>query len=180
MSAGLHTAILSLGGNLGNRAQLLTEALGAIDEIPGTAVIKRSALYETEPVGVESPDKRLVFLNAVVIIETKSAPLLLLDSLQQIERRLGRIRTGINHPRTVDIDIISFDEVISDDPKLTLPHPRASERRFVLQPLAEITPNYVLPGSTTPVCKILQNLPLIPKVQLSAVQWQIIATTEST
>jgi 2-amino-4-hydroxy-6-hydroxymethyldihydropteridine diphosphokinase len=108
-----------------------------------TRLLKRSSLYRTKPVGyLDQPE----FVNAVAQLETRLGPRELLDALLEIERRHARVRSFRNAPRTLDLDVLLYDEVISADPELILPHPRMHERGFVLVPLCEIAPDCVIPG----------------------------------
>jgi 2-amino-4-hydroxy-6-hydroxymethyldihydropteridine diphosphokinase len=133
-------AYLSLGSNLGDRRANLEEAvrrLGEIGEVKAT-----SGYYETAPVDfTRQPD----FLNIAIALETDKMPRQLLHALQEIERALGRKRASgnanVKGPRTLDIDILLFGSAIVDTPELKIPHPRMHERRFVLEPLAEIAPD---------------------------------------
>jgi 2-amino-4-hydroxy-6-hydroxymethyldihydropteridine diphosphokinase len=138
--------VLSVGSNLGDRLGTLQGCVHAIGGLPDTDVLARSPVYETAPVGGPAqPD----YLNAVLVIETGLAPRDLLAATRRIEADFGRVRSPAAErfgPRTLDIDIISYDEEISDDPVLTLPHPRARERAFVLAPWHDIDPAAVLPG----------------------------------
>jgi 2-amino-4-hydroxy-6-hydroxymethyldihydropteridine diphosphokinase len=128
-------AFVSLGSNLGDRAEHLRAAREALSALPGTSVIAASRLYETAPQDLEAQD---AFLNQVVCLETGLEPLDLLHECQRIEREHGRTREIRFGPRTLDIDILLFQDVESDDPELTLPHPRMVKRAFVLVPLAEV------------------------------------------
>jgi len=166
MPVTLHSAILSLGSNLGNRAAWLTKATNSIAELPGTQINARSSIYETEPVDVPDQFNNESFLNAVIIIETQLTASRLSDSIHRIEDQLQRTRGIPNQPRTIDIDIITFDDLISDATGLTLPHPRAHLRRFVLQPLAEIEPDLILPGQKEDITTLLRSLPDLPSVKL--------------
>ena len=140
---GSHRVVLSVGSNLGDRLGTLQGCVQAIGGLPETDVLAISPVYETAPVGGPSqPD----YLNAVLVIETGLAPRDLLAATQRIEADFGRIRAERFGPRTLDIDIISYDEEISDDPVLTLPHPRAHERAFVLAPWHDVDPAAILPG----------------------------------
>ena len=122
-------------------------------------------MYETEPVDVPHAFAGLFYLNAVVIVETTLAVKTFSDAVHAIEARLGRQRGAIpNLPRTIDIDIITFDALRVDSPTLALPHPRARERRFVLQPLADLRPGLVLPGERRSVADLLRALPEAPRV----------------
>ncbi len=166
MTAPPHIAILSLGSNLGDRVRWLTKAMQALGALSATRIAARSSLYETEPVDVIAEHREKSFLNAVLIIETDLSPQQLSAAMHQIEADLQRTRNLPRQPRTIDIDIIAFDQQISADPELTLPHPRAHLRRFVLQPLAELTPELLLPGQTRSVADLLNALPEKPAVQL--------------
>jgi len=153
-SAGQHRAVLSVGSNLGDRLGTLHGCVQAIGGLPETDVVAISPVYETAPVGGPAqPD----YLNAVLITGTGLAPLDLLAATQRIEAGFGRIRAERFGPRTLDIDIISYDEEVSSDPVLTLPHPRAHERAFVLVPWHDIDPAASLPGHG-PVAALLAGL----------------------
>lgn len=131
------TATLSLGSNLGDRERSLRLALRKIGELPSTRVVKSSTFHETDPVGGPPQGK---FLNAAARLETELEPHELLNSLQKIEREMGRPadheRWG---PRVIDLDLLTYDNLKLDTPELTLPHPRMQERPFVMIPLDEIT-----------------------------------------
>ncbi len=128
-------AFIGLGSNEGEPVANLTGALRALDNTAGIKVIAVSSLYLTEPVGYEN---QLWFHNCVAEIETKLPPTRLLQVLQGIENSLGRVRTVRWGPRTVDLDILLYDRVQIDSEKLVIPHPRMTERAFVMVPLAEI------------------------------------------
>lgn len=143
---------LSLGSNLGDRAANLARAVAALGAAPGVRVVARSRVRETEPVGVAEAFRELKFLNMAVAVETDLAPRALLAVCQRIEKDLGRMRPAPrNSPRPVDIDIVAGDGplVVDEPPDLVVPHPRARERAFVLEPLAEIAPNLVWPEVKT-------------------------------
>jgi 2-amino-4-hydroxy-6-hydroxymethyldihydropteridine diphosphokinase len=152
-----HRAVLSVGSNLGDRLGTLQGCVQAIGGLPETDVLAISPVYETVPVGGPAqPD----YLNAVLIAGTGLAPLDLLAGTQRIEADFGRVRAEGSErfgPRTLDIDIISYDDQISDDPMLTLPHPRAHERAFVLAPWHDLDPAASLPGRG-PVAALLAGL----------------------
>src|SRR5262249_9763271 len=118
-------------------------AIEALQEHADINVTQISSIYETEPVG--GPPDQPDFLNAVVEVETDLSPEELLDELQAIERELGRVRGERHGPRTLDLDLLLYGNVVQDQPGLTLPHPRMHERGFVLEPLAEIAPDAVHP-----------------------------------
>ncbi len=134
-------AYVSLGTNLGDREQNLRDALTALDRLCGTRVTKVSDLFETDPVGyADQPD----FLNLCAALETRLSPRALLGACLGIEAAVGRVRTFRNAPRVIDIDLLLYEGVHSDDPELILPHPRMRERAFVLVPLRQILPNLSL------------------------------------
>lgn len=132
-----HQAYIALGSNLDNpRKQILT-AVNAINALPDCEVVQCSSLYETEPVGyLDQPN----FINAVLEARTSLSPLALLHALQSIELQQGRLRSIKNGPRTLDLDLILYENVEILSEELVLPHPRMHERGFVLIPLYEIAP----------------------------------------
>ena len=159
-NASQHRVVLSVGSNLGDRLGTLQGCVHAISGLPETDVLAVSPVYETAPVGgPPQPD----YLNAVLIVQTTLRPLDLLSATQGIEAGFGRVRTqGAQGPerfgpRTLDIDIISYAEEVSGDPVLTLPHPRAHERAFVLAPWHDIDAGASLPGYG-PVAGLLAGL----------------------
>jgi dihydroneopterin aldolase/2-amino-4-hydroxy-6-hydroxymethyldihydropteridine diphosphokinase len=133
-TAGTHPAFIALGSNLGDRRAYLRNAVAALD-----GVVATSQVYETDPVG--GPDEQGPYLNMVVEVETSLDPFALLRRCQRIEAQAMRQRTVRWGPRTLDVDIVMYDDVTIDGPDLTLPHPRYTERRFVLAPLSEIAPD---------------------------------------
>jgi len=136
-------AVVALGSNLGDpRAQVL-RAFGELGELPGTRVIARSSLWKTAPVGYADQP---AFVNACALVETTLAPHALLDGLLGIERAHGRVRDVPNGPRTLDLDIVLYGELALHEAGLTVPHPRAHERAFVLAPLLEVWPDAIIPG----------------------------------
>ncbi len=140
MGSFLKAAYLSLGSNRGDRGQHIETAVALLAEA-GVAVRRRSAVYETEPVG--TPAQRW-FLNCLLEVETELMPLALLGAVKGIERQMGRASTGALAPaaRTIDIDIILYGSHVVRLPELTIPHPRLAERRFVLEPLRELAPDW--------------------------------------
>ncbi len=134
-------AVLSLGANLGNRLGFLQ---GAVDALAAQArVVAVSPVYESSPVGGPAqPD----YLNAVVLMDTDENPVSVLLRCHEIEQLAGRVRGERWGPRVLDIDVISYDDLESDDPTITLPHPRAAERMFVLQPWLDVDPDAQLAG----------------------------------
>lgn len=132
--------LLGVGSNLGDRQAHIEKALALLRENEDIDVLSVSALIETEPVGGPPQGK---FLNGAIKIKTDLLPLELLSQLKTIERRLGRQKVGINAPRTLDLDILFYDDVVVEKGKnLHIPHPRLAERYFVLKPLQEIAPDY--------------------------------------
>ncbi len=130
-------AFIGIGANLGDREPNLTRALQALDETPEIRILRRSTLRETEPVGYADQPK---FLNGVVELETELEPRALLDRMLQVEASLGRFRERRNGPRTVDLDLLLYDDQSINEPGLQVPHPRMRGREFVLGPLAELEP----------------------------------------
>ncbi|MBI5415393.1 MAG: 2-amino-4-hydroxy-6-hydroxymethyldihydropteridine diphosphokinase [Candidatus Omnitrophica bacterium] len=134
------TAYLGLGSNLGDRAGNIAKAAALLRE-RGVILLKVSTVIETDPVdGPPAAEPQSKFLNAVVKVETRLSPVELLDCCQAIEQELGRVRTVVNGPRTIDLDILLYDRLAIDTPQLKVPHPRMFERAFVLDPLKEIEP----------------------------------------
>ena len=137
-------AYVGLGANLGDRAETIRLALDRLAATPGLEVVGVSALRETDPVGITEQPR---FLNGAAAIETELAPRELLDRLLEVERALGRVRTGERYgPRTIDLDLLLYGSDAVDEPGLTVPHPRLHERRFALEPLAELDPALEIPG----------------------------------
>ncbi|CAL9533740.1 MULTISPECIES: 2-amino-4-hydroxy-6-hydroxymethyldihydropteridine diphosphokinase [Streptomyces] len=138
-------AVIALGANLGNRLETLQGAIDALEDTPGVRVKGVSPVYETEPWGV-APDSQPSYFNAVVILKTTLPPSSLLERAHAVEEAFHRVRDERWGPRTLDVDIVAYAEVVSDDPQLTLPHPRAHERAFVLAPWLDVDPEAALPG----------------------------------
>ena len=150
---------IALGSNLDDRLENLRAArrhLFALHEDRGPFLCSR--LYETEP--VDCPPGSPAFLNAAIELACTLPPLDLLKKLQNIEQLLGRPANHAHHsPRTIDLDILYYDNLAFTLPELTLPHPRITERAFVLQPLADIAPTRILPGQTQPIADLLNKIP---------------------
>ena len=128
--------ILCLGSNIEPRMDYLDRAQDALCALPGTRFLASSGTDETEPVDVPSGYEEQRFLNRIVVVETELQPMDLSRLMHRIEDDLGRVRGAVrNIPRTIDIDMIDYEGVTMDDPELTLPHPRAKEREFVMEPL---------------------------------------------
>jgi 2-amino-4-hydroxy-6-hydroxymethyldihydropteridine diphosphokinase len=156
--------VLALGSNLGSRGDILQGGVDAIAGLAEVHLIGLSPVYETVPVGgPPQPD----YLNAVVLARTTLPSLVLLDQLHEIEAAFDRVRAVRWGPRTLDIDVITVAGERSDDPELTLPHPRAHERAFVLAPWHDIDPEAELPGYG-PVADLLADID-VPGVRRSEV-----------
>jgi 2-amino-4-hydroxy-6-hydroxymethyldihydropteridine diphosphokinase len=137
-------AYIGLGSNLGEREATLRRALDLLQAEPGIDVVGVSSFRETEPVGVVDQPR---FVNAAAALETDLAPRALLERLLAVEQTLGRVRYGPRFgPRTVDLDLLLYDDRVIAEPGLEVPHPRLHERRFALEPLLELDPSLVMPG----------------------------------
>jgi len=145
------TTYLLLGTNMGERFELIKKAQNLIQEKVGSISKASSSIYETAAWGEEN---QADYLNQVLVVDTKLNPFQLLQNIHQIEQSLGRKREKAWGPRTMDIDILFYDQYICNTPQLTIPHPHISKRRFVLTPLAEINPTFIHPLLN----KSIQNL----------------------
>ncbi len=160
-----YRVFIGLGSNLGNRRANYQKALELITALPKTRIVKRSSLYESEPIG----DAKNWYVNGVVEIETDFAPDKLLLRLQTIEKAMGRKKTPQTKKwasRKIDLDILLFDNYIVDSQHLKIPHPEIPNRRFVLLPLSELAPHLVHPRLGTPVAELLASLKDDKKVML--------------
>jgi len=135
-------AFIGFGGNLGDTRQLITDAIVSLALRAELQVVTKSCFYQSAPVDAVGND----YINAVVEIETQLTPYGLLHVCQSVEQAFGRERPYENAPRTLDLDILYFEGVAQEDTELTLPHPRMTERSFVLLPLLEIAPDFFLPN----------------------------------
>ena len=155
INRGWHEAFIGLGTNMGDRHQNLTEAITAIKNIPGIEVLIQSTIIETEPWGYTDQD---VFLNCVLKIRTTLPPHILMSLLLDIEQGLKRERTIHWGPRTIDLDILFYDNLVTDDPHVILPHPRIQDRSFVMESMVEIAPYFVHPLLNKRMIEILESL----------------------
>ena len=137
----MNRVYLLIGGNLGDRAANLEQASAAISNEIGTICLY-SSIYETAPWG---NDLQPHFLNQVILVETALSPTSLMNALLDIEKNMGRSRNGVNQPRTIDLDILYFNDEIIQEKELTIPHPRIKSRKFVLTPMHELAPAHVDP-----------------------------------
>lgn len=138
-----HLAYVALGANLGEPAAQVRAALAALARLPESRLFRASSLYRTAPVGIHGqPD----FINAVAALETRLSPHALLAALMETEAHFGRRRDYPRAPRTIDLDLLLYDDEVIDSPRLCVPHPRMHLRAFVLAPLLEIAPDCTIPG----------------------------------
>jgi 2-amino-4-hydroxy-6-hydroxymethyldihydropteridine diphosphokinase len=152
-------AFVALGSNLGDSRRIILDAMARLQKFSAAPVLK-SSLWQTSP--VNCPPGSPMFLNAVVglVSQKKESPESLLKKLRELEKEFGRAsKTVLNEPRPLDLDLIAFGNEIRHSPELILPHPRAYQRRFVLQPLSEIAPELILPGQGRTVADLLAKLP---------------------
>jgi len=151
---------LGLGSNLDHRLDYLRGAVTRLAELPGTHVVAKAPIYETDPVDAKPEYAHLEYLNTVVIVESTMELLAFSDAIHQIETDMGRVRSeDRNAPRPIDIDILYAGKVQRADGILDLPHPRWAQRRFVLQPLADVRPFLKLPGEPRTISDVLKSLP---------------------
>ena len=140
-------AVIAYGANLGDREATIASATRSVAELPGVQLVAVSPVYETAAITDDGVDHDAPgYLNGVIVIETTLEPLALLDARQAVEAEHGRVRTTHWGDRTLDLDLIDYGGQVSADARLVLPHPRAHERAFVLQPWLDVDPDAVLPG----------------------------------
>jgi len=145
----VHVAYIGIGANLGDACATVVAAMDNLAGLTTCRVTHRSSLYRSAPFEASGPD----FINAVVALETTLDPDSLLGELQRLEHQAGRERSYRNAPRTLDLDLLLFDTAVRHTPTLTLPHPRLSQRAFVMVPLAEIAPSLVTPKQLAQVAE---------------------------
>lgn len=163
-------AYVGLGSNLGEREVLLRDAIEHLARLPETRLAQVSSLYDTAPVGeLDQPN----FLNAVAQLETELTARQLLWNLLLIERRLGRVRHATQRygPRTIDLDLLFYGNLVLDEPDLTLPHPELHRRAFVLVPLAELEPGLLHPTLGETVTELLKRVEARPAVRRMSRLW---------
>jgi len=150
----LSTAYIALGANLGNPIAQLTSALAGLGSLPATRLLKRSRWYRSRAIG---PGVQTDYINGVVLLETSLSPIALLHELLRLEESHGRTRGERWAPRTLDLDILLYDDLAFESPELHIPHPRMASRNFVLVPLMDIAPELTLPNGM-PLAKLAQSI----------------------
>ena len=145
---------IALGANLGDPEKTLEAAIHTLNQTPQIRVEACSSWYLTKAIGPPQPD----YINGCAILQTDMAPLQLMRTLLDVENQFGRVRRERWGARTLDLDLLLFDDVILDSPDLVIPHPRMGDRAFVLIPLAEIAPNWIEPVSKSPISVLVQKV----------------------
>lgn len=162
----------SLGSNVGGRLRLLSQAKTLLLMDPKVKFVDESSVYETEPVGVKEAYRQMKFLNAVLVVDAPYTAEEWLPKIKRVEKVLKRERTeDRNAPRTMDVDILFCGDQIVDDDLLQVPHPRWTERRFVVAPLADVCPDLILPGEQRTVASILDSMSADDDVRLFSEKW---------
>ena len=147
---------IALGSNQGNSVDILQKSLAALNLVPGIFLEAVSSWYQTKPVGTPQPQPD--YLNGCALLSIKQTPEELLTILQATETQFGRVGKGTLQPRTLDLDLLLYEDLVLDTPDLTIPHPRMTERAFVLVPLAEIAPNWIEPKSGAKIAQLLGDV----------------------
>ena len=145
---------IALGSNLGESMNTLNSAITSLTKISGITVSTYSSWYQTKPIGPSQPD----YINGCALLEVELEPHQLLKTLLEIEQEFGRKRIQHWGPRTLDLDLILYENLVLDTPDLIIPHPRMRERAFVLVPLAEIAPNWIDPVTQNYILQLLEKV----------------------
>jgi 2-amino-4-hydroxy-6-hydroxymethyldihydropteridine diphosphokinase len=165
----MNTAFIAFGGNVGDVRESFREARDELAALPGCRLVASSLLYTSEPLG---PPGQPDYLNAMVSLDTELMPRTLLHEMQRIEDRHGRVREARWGPRTLDLDLIAMDDIISDAAELTLPHPEMHARVFVLQPLCDLAPEWQHPRMEQTARQLLASCIQTGESQLeNGVRW---------
>ncbi len=165
-------AAIGLGSNIGDRLAHLSEAISKTEKIAGVRLLAKSTVYETEPVDVPAEFMGQNFLNAVALFEVNLDVEVWSTAIHAIEADMLRVRGSVrNVPRTIDLDLLYFGNLVINQPHLHLPHPQCTARRFVCQPLCELRPNLILPNEALSIAEILSGLPASPMVVSFVKTW---------
>lgn len=150
----MKTSAIALGSNLGDSYAILEAATKTLAQIPRIILQAKSSWYQSKAVGPPQPD----YINGCVILQVEMTPQLLLETLLKIENQFGRVRKERWEPRTLDLDLLLYDDLILDTPNLQVPHPRMRERAFVLLPLAEVAPDWIEPISGCTIRELVKEV----------------------
>lgn len=145
---------IALGSNIGDSASILIAATKTLSQTPGIFLEASSSLYKTKAVGPSQPD----YVNGCVLLQVEIIPQALLDILHQIENQFGRVRQERWGARSLDLDLLLYDDIVLDTPTLQIPHPRMKERAFVLVPLVEIAPDWIEPVAKCPIKQLVKKV----------------------
>lgn len=164
---------IGLGTNLGDRMGHLRDARAELEALDGVKLLAASNVYETEPVGVPAEYAHMAFLNAVLLFDVELDVEEWSNQVHAIEDKLLRVRTEVrNTPRTIDLDLLFFGDVVMERPHLHLPHPQCRNRRFVCMPLCDVAPDLRLPGDDSRTMReVLESLPMAPIVKIFEENW---------
>lgn len=147
---------IALGSNQGNSLNILESSLNTLAQIPGIQLQATSSWYQTKAIGTPQPQPD--YLNGCALLAVRQTPEELLTILQATEIQFGRVGKGTLQPRTLDLDLLLYEDLVLNTPDLIIPHPRMNERAFVLVPLAEIAPDWIEPVSGNKIVKLLKNV----------------------